>query len=170
MPKIGPDAEYKNIAESAKVTATGGDDETDVKYLNDGLIAYNTFNDYIGQFTTKKGTTITLSFDDYRAIRSVMIFNSNYLETMFETVSRIEFDFVKTDVNGKDVTGTAYIADLKFDKDKFTTHWDPEENENVARPGGSVAVEFDEIRVKTIRITIPSDKPVCISEIYVLGK
>ena len=37
-------------------------------------------------------------------------------------------------------------------------------------PGGSVAVEFDEIRVKTIRITIPSDKPVCISEIYVLGK
>ena len=170
MPKIGADAEYKNIAESATVTATGGDADTDVKYLNDGLIAYNTFNDYIGQFTTKKGTTITLSFDDYRPIRSVMIFNSNYLETMFETVSRIEFDFVKSDKSGKEVTGTAYIADLKFDKDKFTTKWDPEENENVARPGGSVTVEFDEIRVKTIRITIPSDKPVCISEIYVLGK
>ena len=170
MPKIGPDAEYKNIADSAKVTATGGDDETDVKYLNDGLIAFNTFNDFIGRFTTKKSATITLDFGDYRAIRSVMIFNSNELDTMFETVSRIEFDFVKTDANGKEVTGTAYIAGLKFDKDKFTTYWDPDENENVARPGGSVAVEFDEIRVKTIRITIPSDKPVCISEIYVLGK
>lgn len=170
MPKIGPDAEYKNIADQATVTATGGDDETDVKYLTDGLIAYNTFNDYIGQFTTKKNTTITLNFDDYRAIRSVMIFNSNDLETMFDQVSRIEFDFVKTDKDGKEVRGTAYIADLKFDKDKFTTQWDPDENENVARPGGSVAVEFDEIRVKTIRITIPSDKPVCISEIYVLGK
>ena len=170
MPKIGPDAEYKNIADQATVTATGGDDETDVKYLTDGLIAYNTFNDYIGQFTTKKNTTITLNFDDYRAIRSVMIFNSNDLETMFDQVSRIEFDFVKTDKDGKEVKGTAYIADLKFDKDKFTTQWDPDENENVARPGGSVTVEFDEIRVKTIRITIPSDKPVCISEIYVLGK
>lgn len=170
MPKIGPNAEYKNIAGDATVTATGGDAETDVKYLTDGLIAYNTFNDYIGQFTTKKNTTITLNFDDYRAIRSVMIFNSNQLETMFDKVSRIEFDFVKTDKDGKEVTGTAYIADLKFDKDKFTTQWDPDESENVARPGGSVAVEFDEIRVKTIRITIPSDKPVCISEIYVLGK
>lgn len=170
MPKIGPNAEYKNIAGDATVTATGGDAETDVKYLTDGLIAYNTFNDYIGQFTTKKNTTITLNFDDYRAIRSVMIFNSNQLETMFDKVSRIEFDFVKTDKDGKEVKGTAYIADLKFDKDKFTTQWDPDESENVARPGGSVAVEFDEIRVKTIRITIPSDKPVCISEIYVLGK
>ena len=170
MPKIGPAAGYGNIAGQATVTATGGDDDTDAGYLNDGLIAYNTFNDYIGQFTTKKSTNITLMFDDYRAIRSVMIFNSNDLETMFDNVSRIEFDFVKTDKNGKEVTGTAYIADLKFDKDKFTTHWDPDENENVARPGGSVAVECDEIRVKTIRITIQSDKPVCISEIFVLGK
>lgn len=100
-----------------------------------------------------------------------MIFNNNDLDTMFENVSRIEFDFVKTDKDGNEQKSTAYIADLKFDKNKFTTAWDPEDNdENYARPGGSVTVEFDELKVNEIRITVPTDKPVRISEIYVLGR
>ena len=168
MPKIGRDAQYKNIAGDATITVTEG---TGAEYLNDGLIAFTTFHNYIGGFDFDKQTTITLKFSDYRAIRSVMIFNNNDLDTMFENVSRIEFDFVKTDKDGNEQKSTAYIADLKFDKNKFTTAWDPEDNdENYARPGGSVTVEFDELKVNEIRITVPTDKPVRISEIYVLGR
>ncbi len=98
-----------------------------------------------------------------------MIFNSKYLDTAFAGVKRIELDFTKTDSDGKTVTGTAFIKDLVFDMERYTTNWG-EGVEESARPGGSVAVEFDELSVKTIRITIDSDKPVAVSEIFVLGK
>ena len=98
-----------------------------------------------------------------------MIFNSKNLDTAFEGIKRIELDFTKTDSDGKTVTGTAFIKDLVFDMARYTTNWGDGVEES-ARPGGSVAVEFDELSVKTIRITIDSDKPVAVSEIFVLGK
>ena len=97
-----------------------------------------------------------------------MVFNSKYLETAFESIARIELDYKLTNESGVEETGTAYMEDLMFDMEKYTTHW--EDEENVARPGGSVTVEFDELMVNEIRITIKSKKPVAISEIFVLGK
>ncbi|MDE6401680.1 MAG: family 43 glycosylhydrolase, partial [Clostridiales bacterium] len=48
MPKIGPDAQYRNIAESAAVTATNGENGTRAEYLNDGLLTA-TLNHDIGK-------------------------------------------------------------------------------------------------------------------------
>lgn len=169
MPKIGPDAQYTNIAESATVKATNAADGSDASALNDGLLSITTYHDFIPEYLTKKGTTkITLKFSDYRAIRAIMVFNSKYLETAFESIARIELDYKLTNESGVEETGTAYMEDLMFDMEKYTTHW--EDEENVARPGGSVTVEFDELMVNEIRITIKSKKPVAISEIFVLGK
>ena len=169
MPKIGPNAQYKNIAEEAEIKATNAEAGSDKSSLNDGLLSITTFHDFIPEYLAKKGTTeISLTFDDYRAMRAVMIFNSKYLENAFESIERIELDFKKTDESGREVTGTAYMKDLRFDMEKYTTQWTDEEN--VARPGGSVTVEFDELNVKEIRITLKSKHSVGISEIFVLGK
>ena len=171
MPKIGPDAQYRNIAESATVTATNGEAGMDAKYLNDGLLTATLVHEIVKEYDAKKGKTeITLTFDDYRTVRAIMVFNSKWAERLFDEVSRIELDFVKTK-DGKDVTGTAYMSGLKFEKDRYLTAWEGDEEEDrFARPCGAVAVEFDEIKVKTIRITINSDKPISVSEIMVLGK
>lgn len=171
MPKIGPDAQYRNIAESATVTATNGEAGMDAKYLNDGLLTATLVHEIVKEYDAKKGKTeITLTFDDYRTVRAIMVFNSKWAERLFDEVSRIELDFVKAK-DGKDVTGTAYMSSLKFEKDRYLTAWEGDEEEDrFARPCGAVAVEFDEIKVKTIRITINSDKPISVSEIMVLGK
>ena len=170
MPVIGSDAVYRNIAEDAEVKATNSADGADASVLNDGLITYTLYHDLVSEYNTKKGKTeITLTFEDYRTVRGLMIFNSKNLDTAFEGIKRIELDFTKTDSDGKTVTGTAFIKDLVFDMARYTTNWGDGVEES-ARPGGSVAVEFDELSVKTIRITIDSDKPVAVSEIFVLGK
>ena len=70
-----------------------------------------------------------------------MVFNSKWAERLFDEVSRIELDFVKTK-DGKDVTGTAYMSGLKFEKDRYLTAWEGDEEEDrFARPCGAVAVE-----------------------------
>lgn len=169
MPKIGPDAEYSNIAPQAEIKAFNKEKGSDAGALNDGLLSVTTFHDLVSECSFKKGKTeITLNFSDYRAIRAIMIFNSKYLDTAFDKIDRIELDFLKTDSDGAEVNGTAYIEDIAFDFDRYSTDW--EDEENVMRPGGSVCVEFDELKVKTVRITVKSDKPVNVSEIFVLGK
>lgn len=170
MPLIGDDAEYHNIAGEATVTAAGQKGDVSASVLNDGLITYTQYHDLVKEFEMKKGkTTITLSFDGYRTIRAIQIFNSKNLETAFKKIDRIEFDFTYTDENGTEITDTAYIGDLMFDFDRYITEWNGE-LADVMRPGGSVCVEFNELKVKTIRIIVNADAPANISEIFVLGK
>ena len=76
-------------------------------------------------------------------------------------------DFTRT-VNGSTVTGTAYIDDLKYDVEKYINK--EVEGEEFMRPGGAAIAEFDELKVKEIRLTFNADAPIAISEIYVLGK
>ena len=97
-----------------------------------------------------------------------MVFNSKKLENVFDGIKKIELDFKKADSDGNEVTGTAFMKDLKFNKELYTTHWEGDQ-EDVVRPGGSVCAEFDEIAVKEIRIEINSKTPVSIAEIFVLG-
>lgn len=162
MPKAGPDAQYRNIAEEAQITVNRGERK---EALNDGLINIMTHHDQIPEFGAAAGkTTITLDFEEYRTIRAIMIFNARDLENWFDKIDRIELDFAAVK-DGQEIKATAYMKDLIFDKELYTY-----EVMETARPGGSVCVEFDEIRVKTVRITIDSDKAFSISEIYVLGK
>lgn len=169
MPKEGLDKVYRNIATEATVKANNIASGSDAKYLNDGVIKFYTWDDFISEFETeRKGKTqITLTFDDYRAITAIMVFNSHDYLKHFESVKRIELDFIR-EVNGKTEAGTAYINDLKFDMDKYSNR--DIEDEEFMRPGGSAIAEFYEMKVKEIRITMDTDSPIAISEIYVLGK
>ena len=47
--------------------------------------------------------------------------------------------------------------------------YDPEVNYDFYRGTPAAIAEFDEIKVKEVRITIDSDKPINVSEIYLLG-
>lgn len=162
MPKLGPDATYRNIAEEATVSVNRGDNK---EAINDGLLNIMTHHDQISEFNATSGkTTITLDFKDYRTIRALMVFNARDYENWFDKIDRVEFDFT-AEKDGEQIQSTAYIKDLAFDKERYFY-----EAMEMARPGGSVCVEFNEISVKTIRITIDSEKAFNISEIYVLGK
>lgn len=170
QPKIGPDAEYKNISTQAKITATNVAEDSDVSLLNDRLIRFFTWDEYLKEFTTgsKKETKITLTFDDYVATRALMVYNSWDYSFHWEKIDRVEMDFVKT-VDGKEVTGTAYIDNLKFDTERHIGY-NSDEQYNFMRPGGAAIAEYDELKVKEIRLTFKHDAPIAISEIYVLGK
>lgn len=162
MPKLGPDAQYRNVANEATISVNRGENKD---ALNDGLLNIMTHHDQISEFSAAAGkTTITLDFEDYRTIRALMVFNARDYENWFDKIDRIEFDFA-AEKDGQRIESTAYIKDLLFDKERYFY-----EAMEMARPGGSVCVEFNEISVKTIRITIDSDKAFAISEIYVLGK
>ncbi len=170
MPLIGDDAAYRNIAQEAQIKATNAAGDVPASVLNDGLITYTLYHDIVREYEAKKGkTVITLTFEDYRAIRAIQVFNSKETEKRFEQIDRIELDFTFTDGDGKEITDKAFMSDLKYDFDRYTTHWNGE-LADVARPGGNVCVEFNELKVKEIRITLDSNKPVNISEIFVLGK
>lgn len=169
MPKIGPDAEYRNIAGEATVSATGVADGSDKALLTDGLIPYARDESIVKAFRSSGSTTVTLDFGEYRTVRAVQIFNGKDLGDVFEKVDRIEFDFTYTKEDGETVEDTAYIQDVLFDADRYTTHWDGKFADTV-RPGGSVTVEFAERKVKCIRITINAGRAFDVSEIFVLGK
>ena len=71
--------------------------------------------------------------------------------------------------DGKEIKGTAYIDNLKFDTDRHIGH-NGDEEYNFMRPGGAAIAEYDELKVKEIRLTFKHDAPIAISEIYVLGR
>ena len=169
QPKIGPDMEYKNIAGQAKVKATNVAEGSSANLLTDGVIKIFSWDEFLDEFTTdKKGkTTVTLTFDDYVTVRALMVYNSYDYNYHWESIERVEMDFTRT-VNGSTVTGTAYIDDLKFDVNKYINK--ELEGEEFMRPGGAAIAEFDELKVKEIRLTFDADAPIAISEIYVLGK
>lgn len=170
QPKIGPDMQYKNIATQAQITATNVAEDSSVSLLNDRLIRFFTWDEYLKEFTTGDGkeTTITMKFDDYVTTRALMVYNSYDYAMHWEKVDRVEMDFVKT-VDGKEIKGTAYIDNLKFDTDRHIGH-NGDEEYNFMRPGGAAIAEYDELKVKEIRLTFKHDAPIAISEIYVLGK
>lgn len=165
QPKAGPDAQYKNVAGEATITTN--EKNADPAALNDGIIRFFSWDNFIKEFECgKKKTTITLSFDDYRTIRAIMIYNSYDYQKHFENIDKIEFDAIKT-IDGKEKKITALIENLKFDVDRYINA--EEEGAEFMRPGGAAIAEFAELKVKEIRITLKHDAPVAISEIFVLG-
>lgn len=174
-------SEYKNVASEAEVSATSLSGDSSVSCLTDGLLSVNRFaNDdmvetYVKETCFTAETTITLTFDDYKTIRALMIYNSKNMESAFYDIERVEFDCRLED----GTLATKYIDGLVFDWDAYTSTDDID----VIRPAASAIAEFDEIECNEIRITIsPATEeqiPVhgyddmaelAVSEIRVLGK
>ena len=174
-------SEYKNVAPEAEVSATSLADDSSVSFLTDGLLSVNRYANYdmvetyVKETCFTAETTITLTFDDYKTIRALMIYNSKNMESAFYNIERVEFDCRLED----GTLATKYIDGLVFDWDAYTSTDDID----VIRPAASAIAEFDEIECNEIRITIsPATEeqiPVhgyddmaelAVSEIRVLGK
>ena len=178
QPQVEIASEYKNIASEATVKVNKG---SNAEALTDGVLSIYKEIDFVKEFETNKNTTITLTFDDYREVTGLMVYNSKWFEKAFMHIDRVEFDFKNDEVPGG---ATAYIDNLEFDWQSYVTS-----ARNDMRPGGSAVAVFAPMQVKEIRIIfkLPVDRPdelqildeegyvvqqqtVAISEIAVLGK
>lgn len=159
MPRMDDEAEYRNIAEEATITAKNCNEKT-TSYLNDDKIAVYSFVDFVKEFEAKGNAKITLEFDDYRTVRALMIFNSKDISTMFHSVKKIEL--YHQNEAGKEEK--AVIENLMFDEENLVS------DSGVMDQCASAIAEFDELKCNKIVLTFDEDAEFNISEIYVLGK
>lgn len=154
-------AEWKNIAPEATVTSTNVAEGSDVKYLTDGIIKIHDDTTFVKEFEMDEGSAvITLKFADYREVTGLFIANSYSYDLSVGRISKVEFEFK----DGK-TTGTAYTGALQYDWNKYY----PGEEYYVT--GGTFALEFKPMLVKSIKITLPNvSEARALSEIMVLGK
>ena len=154
--------EYSNIAPEAKVTSTNVAENSDVSYINDGIVKFH--DDGIAkEFEMADGSAkITLTFDTYREVTALFIYNSSDYDKTIGAISSVELKFKDEE---KKVEGTAVTGQLLFDWDRYFTY------EGLLIPGGSFAIQFEPLMVKEITINIPNIEGIhAISDIMVLGK
>ena len=167
QPKIEAFSDYRNIAEEAAVS--GSDD---AGLLNDGLLslykyASPEFAEYIKETGITQTTTFTFDFDTARTVRAVMVYNSKYEDTCFTKVSRIE---LVCEEDGKEVV--RYIKDIEFSTEYYKAN-DYDGSIYYITPGAAAYAEFDELNVKSVRVTVEvpeGQESVGISEVRILGK
>ncbi len=173
-PKFEFISEYKNLAPTATITATGLADGSDKKWLNDGLysINKNTNQDFVAEYVQEASfggeAKITVDLGAYKTVRGLMVFNSNDYFTAFQGVKKIEMECKLA--NGQEFT--AKIDNLKFDWKAYARYDDFGDIVDII-PGSSALAEFDEMLVKKITFTVekPADcEVVNIAEIVVLGR
>ncbi|MBR5570037.1 MAG: family 43 glycosylhydrolase [Oscillospiraceae bacterium] len=167
QPKIEAFADYVNIAPEAKIS--GG---KHTEYLNDGLLSVYKYADpafleYIQETMIQKTTTFTFDFEQARPVRAVMVYNSKMETSCFQNISHIEFI---CEENGKEVV--RYIDDVAFSSEYYSAN-DLDGTIYYVKLGAAAYAEFDELNVKTVKITVEVPKgqeSVGISEIRILGK
>lgn len=167
QPRIEAYAEYVNIADEA--TVTGSDDAA---YLTDGLLsiykyAHPDFAQYIPETTITETTTFTFDFEEARTVRAVMVYNSKMESSCFTGVARVEFI---CEEDGVEVT--RFIKDIDFSSEYFKAN-DYDGSIYYNTPGAAAYAEFDELNVKSVRITVEvpeGQESVGISEVRILGK
>ncbi|MGN1061821.1 MAG: hypothetical protein ACI4RO_01720, partial [Candidatus Scatosoma sp.] len=151
---------YKNIASEAYVTSKGGIDGSDVYWLTDGTLKAHTFSPVEEFVLGKKNRVVRLTFDDYKTVRAVVVYNSRSWDNAFKS-AKITFTCL---INGKEVECST--EDLAFDFEAYA-----ETDYSMMFVGGSVVAEFADLQVKSISVEVKSDNAeVAIPEIVVLGK
>ena len=154
--------EWKNIAPEANIQCSNVAEGSSAKYLNDGIIKIHDDTTFVKECEFGEGAvTITLNFSDYRQITGLFIANASTYELSVGRITKVEFEF-----KDGSTTGTAYTDALQYDYDRYY----PGEEYYVT--GGTFALEFKPMLVKSIKITLPkaSEELRAISEIMVLGK
>ena len=167
QPKIEAHADYVNIADEA--TVSGSDDAA---FLNDGLLsiykyANPEFIKYIQETTINKTTTFTFDFDEARPVRAVMVYNSKMEFTAFDKIAKVE---LVCEEDGKEVV--RYIENIQFTAENYQAN-DFDGAIYYIVPASAAYAEFNELNVKSVRITIDvpeGQSEVGISEVRILGK
>ncbi len=171
MPAIMSD--YENIAPDATVSVNGG---TGVEALNDGIIAPHSYNSsasysWVKTFktpeTSKTTTEITLTFDEWRTVAGLIIYQgrNNSSSAGYHAFSNIDKIEMQVKRNGKD--STVVINDLAVDESYLT-----DGTSSAIRLGSGAYASFDELIVKSIKISLYDawGDGYYIEDITVLGK
>lgn len=166
QPEIEAYSQYKNIADEATVTGA-----EDISYLTDGLLSIykngnETLMEYVKETNISETTTFTFDFSTARKVGGIMVYNSKQEKNCFTNVSKIEF---VCEENGKEVI--CFMNNLQFDSEYYTT--DDDGSISYIIPGAAAYAAFNELNVKSVRITIEvpeGQEHVGISEIKILGK
>ena len=158
--QLSPVSDYKNIATEAEVTVSEGENAS---ALNDGVIrTHSTIEPWIKEYEMSgDSATITLTFDDYRTVAGIMLYNSLDYDKTFEKISSIRFDCMINDEHSY-----VDILDLEFN---------PSYLENgTTVPGAAAIASFADIQVKSVTITLnrmyADQAMLAIGEICVIGK
>ena len=179
QPKVYSSLKYKNIISDAEVTAVskqfvnvGTGKKLKSELLVDELMKLRTY-DKVEELVSEKNVVITIKFDDYRTIKSLLIYNSSDYYKAFEKIEKIDFKFRKK-LDGKPCVGTARISNVEYDFGSYSNADMPYATSTLyMRPGAPMIFEFDELEVNEINIQIPcpDDKDeIALNEIVVLGK
>ncbi|MCL2370094.1 MAG: family 43 glycosylhydrolase [Firmicutes bacterium] len=155
---------YKNLALDAtfSVPTTGVGSiavGSSIEYLNDGLFLNHSFNRHLIGETMFNGnsTVITVDFDEYVDVRSVMIYNAHFFENSFDQINRVSFRTRIDDEQGRPLLdGLLHINNLRFDWDRHTietTRSLPSE-QFIINPGSAAVAEFNAIRTNQIIIEV----------------
>lgn len=167
QPRIEAFADYVNIAPEATVSGS-----EDAKYLSDGLLSIYKYADpdfmeYVKETTITETTTFTFDFAEARVVRAVMVYNSKMEYSAFTKVARVEF---VCEEDGKEVV--RFIKDIQFSAENYQAN-DFDGSLYYIISGSAAYAEFDELNVKSIRITMEvpeGQETVGISEVRILGK
>lgn len=159
---------YTNIASRAKVEATNAIGDT-TKYLNDGLIVTSARRAE-KEFSFKKSTKITFTFDTPVNVRGLLIYNAYDLDYAFKNIKNIQFSLAEkpTWYKGESDGLSCYIKNLGFKPSYIYTT-----GNDTSTCTASIAT-FNEIKVNKIEIEIDAaygnNEEIKISDIVVIGK
>ena len=167
QPRIDAFAEYVNIAPEATVSGSENGE-----FMTDGLLsiykyAHPDFLQYVQETTITETTTFTFDFAEARPVRAVMVYNSKMEDTAFTDVARVEF---VCEEEGKEVV--RFIKNIEFTAENYQAN-DFDGSIYYITPGAAAYAEFNELNVKSVRITVEvpeGREAVGISEIRILGK
>lgn len=167
QPRLEAFSEYRNIATEAVVSGS-----ENAAYLNDGLLSIYKYGDvnfmeYIKETAITETTTFTFDFDEARAIRAIMVYNSKDENTCFKNISKVEFVCQE---EGKEVIRC--IQNLEFSQEYYRAN-DYDNAIYYVTPGAAAYAEFYELNVTSVRVTVEvpeGQDAVGISEVRILGK
>ena len=157
---------YKNVAPLATVSASHTAEDSDIKYLTDGLIkAHKT--DLVTEYKTQTvdaatKTTISFKFDDYVNVRSLLLYNSLDYNLSVPSISRVRLNY-------KTSNGSEWVEAKNV---RFNYNWNSD-SRSTMYPGGAIMLEFDELPVIEVELTInlsPNVPSVAISEVMIMGR
>ena len=157
---------YKNVAPDAEVTASHTAEDSDIKYLTDGVYKVHK-SDLVKEYRTQTvdaptKSKINFKFDNFVNVRSVLLYNTLDYNLSVPNISSIKLKYKTSD-------GFAWAEAKNV---KFNYAWNSDMRSTMY-PGGAIVLEFDEMPVQEIEITInlsPSIPSVAIGEIMIMGR
>ena len=153
---------YENKALDAEIYADKPTNKEDIYWLNDGTVRIHE-QSIVSECSFEEKTKITLKWNDYTSIKSILVYNSYSYHTSFTKIDNIKLYF-----RDGDYEGVAETGELLFNYDLFA-----KVDYKCIYAGSSVAIQFKDLDVNKVEIFISESKggeKFSVSEITVLGK